>query len=341
MKVAGIDIGGANTDMAIIEIEDGELKNIKVDFRYLPMWIRKNELKETLKELLGDEIDEVDGVGVTMTAELVDAYKDKEEGVRDVIGRVEEIFEVPVAYVSLSGMMDSEEALAKPMEVAAANWVATSQLAAAISSDCIMVDVGSTTTDIIPIKDGAECAKGRSDLERLSTGELVYTGVLRSNLATIVDRVPLNGKWYRVSSELFAISADIHLVLGNIDYKDYTCNTPDGAGKTMRDSMRRIARLLCADLKLLSQRDITEIAAYIHHQQTLKIAEAIKEVSERENLDEIVTTGLGMHVLAKKAAEHLGMKYKSMDTFLTPTECIVAPAIGTAIMMGDHLTGGI
>lgn len=92
--------------------------------------------------------------------------------------------------MSLSGMVDAEGAVSDPMNIAAANWVATSQIASAMSSDCIMVDVGSTTTDIIPIKDGFEAAKGRNDLERLGTGELVYTGTLRSNVATIVDRVP-------------------------------------------------------------------------------------------------------------------------------------------------------
>ncbi|HIH61483.1 MAG TPA: H4MPT-linked C1 transfer pathway protein [Methanobacteriales archaeon] len=338
MKVVGIDIGGANTDVAIIEVENGKLKDMKVDSRYLPMWLKKNELQETLKELLGSEMENIDGVGVTMTAELADAYKDKEEGVKDIIKKVEEVFKVPVAYVSLSGIIDTAAALKNPLKVAAANWIATSQLAAAISENCIMVDVGSTTTDIIPIKDGGECAKGRSDLERLSTGELVYTGVLRNNLATIVDKVPLHGKWYRVSSELFAITADIHLVLGNIDYKEYTCDTPDGANKTIRDSMRRIARLLCADLKLLNQQDIREIAAYIYHQQILKISEAIKEVSDRENLDKIVTTGLGMNILGRKAAEALHMECRSMDEFLDPRACIVAPAIGAAVMMGDHLT---
>ena len=38
MKVAGFDIGGANTDLAIIEYEDGEIKDIQTIFEYLPMW---------------------------------------------------------------------------------------------------------------------------------------------------------------------------------------------------------------------------------------------------------------------------------------------------------------
>ena len=338
MKIAGFDIGGANTDMAIIDFgSDGDMKEVRVDFRYLPMWLRKDELAETLLEMVGDDLDELEGVGVCMTAELVDAYPSKAAGVADIIDRVEGAFDVPVAYVSLSGMVDASEALKDPMNIAAANWVATSQIASAMSSDCIMVDVGSTTTDIIPVKDGFEAARGRNDLERLSTGELVYTGTLRTNVATIVDRVPLHDKWFRVSSELFAVTADVHRVLGNIRESDYTCSTPDGAGKSVEECMLRIARVLCADLELLSPGDVLDVAEYIYHQQILKIAEGIAEVSEREGLEEVVTTGLGMKILAQRAAEVLELECRSMDEFLTEEECVVAPAVGTALLMEDYI----
>ncbi|ADL58820.1 H4MPT-linked C1 transfer pathway protein [Methanothermobacter marburgensis] len=338
MKIVGFDIGGANTDMALIEFgADGEMKKVRVDFRYLPMWLKHDELSETLIELTGDDLDDLDGVGVCMTAELVDAYPSKAEGVIDIVESVQSAFDVPVAYVSLSGMVDASEAVRDPMDVAAANWVATSQIASAMSSDCIMVDVGSTTTDIIPVKDGFEAARGRNDLERLSTGELVYTGTLRTNVATIVDRVPLHDKWFRVSSELFAITADVHRVLGNIRESDYTCSTPDGSGRSIEDCMLRIARVLCADLELLEPEDILEVSEYIYHQQILKIAEGIAEVSERENLDEVIATGLGMNVLAKRAAEILDLKCRTMDEFLTEEECVVAPAVGTALLMEDYL----
>lgn len=90
MKIAGFDIGGANTDMAIIEFgSDGEMEKVRVDFRYLPMWLKKDELSETLLEMVGDDIQDLDGVGVSMTAELVDAYPSKAMGVIDIVDRVE------------------------------------------------------------------------------------------------------------------------------------------------------------------------------------------------------------------------------------------------------------
>jgi probable H4MPT-linked C1 transfer pathway protein len=338
MKIAGFDIGGANTDLAIIDFDQGgDIENIKADFRYLPMWMKNEELGTYLLDLIGDEIDQMDAVGVSMTAELVDAYKTKKEGVLDIVKKVEDTFHIPVAYVGLSGMMNASQVNSDPLNVAAANWIATSQIASIMSSDCILVDVGSTTTDIIPIKNGSECALGRSDLERLGTGELVYTGTLRTNVAALVDKVPFDEGWFRVSSELFAISADVHHVLGNITVEEYSCDTPDGAGKSKKDSLRRISRVLCGDLEVLSNSDIESICEYIYNQQALKISEAIVEVSERNFLDEVITTGLGMNILASKAADMADLNFTGMDEFLTPEECVVAPAVGTALMMEDYL----
>lgn len=338
MKIAGFDIGGANTDLAIIDFDQGgDIENIKADFRYLPMWMKNEELGSYLMDLIGDEIDQMDAVGVSMTAELVDAYKTKKEGVLDIVRKVEDTFHIPVAYVGLSGMMNASQVNSDPLHVAAANWIATSQIASIMSSDCILVDVGSTTTDIIPIKNGSECARGRSDLERLGTGELVYTGTLRTNVAALVDKVPFDEGWFRVSSELFAISADVHHVLGNITAEEYSCDTPDGVGKSKKDSLRRISRVLCGDLDVLSTSDIESICEYIYNQQALKISEAILEVAERNFLDEVITTGLGMNILASKAADMADLNFTGMDEFLTPEECVVAPAVGTALMMEDYL----
>ncbi len=336
MKIAGFDIGGANTDMAVVDFDDqGNITAIKTDFEYFPMWLKKDELGDALLRLLGDDLKDVDAVGICMTAELVDAYKTKREGVIDIAKKSKESFSVPIGFIGVNGVLSFEELVERPDEVAAANWIATSKIAAEIEENCIMIDTGSTTTDIIPIKDGSECAKGRSDLERLKTGELVYSATLRTNLAAIVDKVPLGNETVRVSSELFAATADIHMVLGNITEEDYSCSTPDGAGKSKDECMRRISRVICGDMDMLSQTDIETIAKHIYDKQVEKVAEALLEVSERENLTKVVTTGLGMDIIGAKAAEVAGLESTGMDAILKKEECVVAPAVGTALMMRD------
>ena len=339
MKIAGFDIGGANTDLAIIEFENGEIKNIDVDFAYLPMWSNNDDLSQVLIELIENicPLSEIDAVGISMTAELVDAYDTKKDGVLDVVKKCEETFTCPIAYVGIDGMLSLEEIQETPLKAAAANWVATAQIATLISDNCIFIDTGSTTTDIIPIKDGKECAIGKSDFDRSATGELVYTGTLRTNLASFLDKVELNGKNYRVASELFAQTADVYMVLDLITEEDYVCDTFDGESKSKIDCAKRIARVVCADLEMLSKEDILNMAEYIHERQIAQIADGLKQVHETQGLDLIITTGLGKDILDKPAAELLGLEVKSMGDILTDEQCVVAPAVGTAVMMNKYL----
>ncbi|MCR5027366.1 MAG: H4MPT-linked C1 transfer pathway protein [Methanobrevibacter sp.] len=339
MKIAGFDIGGANTDLAIIEFENGEIKNIEVDFAYLPMWSNNDDLSHVLRELIENicPLSEIDAVGISMTAELVDAYDTKKDGVLDVVKKCEETFACPIAYVGIDGMLSLEEIQKTPLKAAAANWVATAQIATLISDNCIFIDTGSTTTDIIPIKDGKECAIGKSDFDRSATGELVYTGTLRTNLASFLDKVELNGKNYRVASELFAQTADVYMVLDLITEDDYVCDTFDGESKSKIDCAKRIARVVCADLEMLSKEDILKMAEYIHEKQIAQIADGLKQVHETQGLDLIITTGIGKDILDKPAAESLDLEVKSMGDILTDEQCVVAPAVGTAVMMNRYL----
>ena len=339
MKIAGFDIGGANTDLAVIDFEGDEIKNIEVDFAYLPMWSNNDDLSRVLVELIENicPVDEIDAVGISMTAELVDAYDTKKDGVLDVVGKCEETFSCPVAYVGIDGMLSKEDIEKTPLKAAAANWIATAQIATLISDNCIFIDTGSTTTDIIPIKNGKECAIGKSDFDRSATGELVYTGTLRTNLASFLDKVEINGKSYRVASELFAQTADVYTVLDLISDKDYVCDTFDGESKSKIDCAKRIARVVCADLEMLSMEDIVEMSEFIHRKQVEQIAEGLRQVHETQNLDLIVVTGLGKDILDKPAAELLGLEVKSMGDILTDDECVVAPAVGTAVMMNRYI----
>ena len=339
MKIAGFDIGGANTDLAIIDFENDEIKNIEVDFKYLPMWSHNDDLSKVLIELIENicPVSEIDAVGISMTAELVDAYDTKKEGVLDVVLKCEKTFSCPIAYVSIDGMLSLKDVEKNPLKLAAANWIATTQIAALISDNCIFMDTGSTTTDIIPIKNGKECAIGKSDFDRSATGELVYTGTLRTNLASFLDKIELNNKSYRVASELFAQTADVYRVLDLITEDDYVCDTFDGESKSKTDCAKRIARVVCADLEILSKEDIIEMSEYIHQKQIEQIAGGLKQVNEAQDLDLIITTGLGKDILDKPAAELLGLEVKSMGDILADDECVVAPAIGTAIMMNKFL----
>ena len=169
-----------------------------------------------------------------MTAELSDTFLTKREGVCQVLEDVARVFpDTPIFVVDVEAKVRLiQEAKSEPLKVAAANWAATGWMVSQLIENCIVIDVGSTSTSIIPVVKGKLEAIGKTDLEKLISGELVYTGSLRTNIATIVSSIPVRGDLARVSAELFALSGDVHLILGNIKENEYTTETADGKGKT-------------------------------------------------------------------------------------------------------------
>jgi (4-(4-[2-(gamma-L-glutamylamino)ethyl]phenoxymethyl)furan-2-yl)methanamine synthase len=348
VDVLGFDIGGANTKAAFVRVKNGNLLDAEVAVEYFAIWKDPEKLVSillALKERLS--VSGIDGVGVTMTAELSDAYQTKREGVRRVLGCVREAFP-DVRLFALNTDVKMEPigfALQKPLEVAAANWVATGWLVAQKLQDCIVVDVGSTTTSIIPIVNGQVAAVGKTDLDKLLCGELVYTGSLRTNVAAIVHSIPIRNGVAGVASELFALSGDVHLILGNIAAEDYSSETADERGKTVSEASARLARVICADTEMLSLHEILDLAQYIYEQQIRQVAEGLTKVYTYtrklvKGKIPVVVTGLGKKFLARKAAENIHVEeIVDLGAILPQKAVLATPAFGVALMTANKLEG--
>jgi probable H4MPT-linked C1 transfer pathway protein len=221
-----------------------------------------------------------------------------------------------------------------------------------------VVDIGSTSTSIIPVVDGRVSAVGNTDLEKLMAGELVYTGCLRTNVAAIVHSVLLRNSKVRVSSELFAQSGDVHLILGNISEEDYSTETADGRGKTRRKALARLARVICADTEILCEKEIEKIAKYVHERQVEQVADGLRQVYSRvksltDSAVPVVVTGLGRTFLAEIAARKIGVDevvelkklclgdafvYRmSQNSLVCDGVTMASPAFGVALMVADKL----
>ena len=348
VKVLGYDIGGANTKAVFLQTQGGKLQNVRVAVEYFPVWKEPQKLANvllTLKERL--PADRLDGLGVTMTAELSDAYATKREGVRQILTSVRKVFpNAPIHVLNSDAELEPiDAAQKKPLAVAAANWAATAWLVAQLIDDCVVVDVGSTSCSIIPILAGHVAAKGKTDLDKLICGELVYTGGLRTNVAAIIQSVPIKGSVAGVASELFALSADVHLVLHNITEKQYTCETADGRGKGMPEALARLARVVCADTEMLTTQEIINVAEYTCDKQVMQVAEGLAKVYsyvKRQALREVsvVVTGLGKDFIARKAAEKIGVQsIVDLGTLTRPDVATATPAFGVALMTASKLEG--
>jgi hypothetical protein len=269
MRVLAWDIGGANVKRLYLDSSTGQLAS---DIFYFPVWRRKQGLKDFLKT----KNLEADIVGVTMTAELCDVFETREEGVKYIVGVCGEVFGDPL-YLTVDGRLLRGGEIKDYLLLAASNWAASVRYLQGRYGRGVLLDVGSTTTDIFPFGyPGAEEPWGMSDLERLRKGLLVYTGFLRTPVGSIARRVPFKGGLARISAETFAITADVYNVLGMLD--NYRCAPPDGGGITPRDSMRRLARMLCSDMREVGEKEIREMCAYLYQRQAAEVAGALKGV---------------------------------------------------------------
>jgi probable H4MPT-linked C1 transfer pathway protein len=349
VNVLGFDIGGANTKASFLQTCDATVSELRTELEYLPMWKNgKSDLPNVLEKLKKGLVDsaKLDGVGVTITAELSDAYSTKKEGINHVLDCVCQVFcDVPVFVFDVgTGLLAVEDARRKPLEVASANWAATGWMVSQVVEYCVVVDVGSTSTSIIPVVDGRVVAEGKTDLEKLQNGELVYSGSLRTNVAAIVDAVPVRGVLTRVSSELFAQSGDVHLLLDNIGTKDYTAETCDGRGKTKKDALARLARVVCADTDMLTEQEIVDMARFVYGMQIDQIVEGVRQVYARVKPrlrdDVAVVTGLGRSFLAKRAAEEIGFqRVVDLKDLLGDGAAVVSPSVGVALRVATFLEG--
>jgi hypothetical protein len=333
-RVLGWDVGGAYVKAAVVEDAAGG-RRVRTASRPFEIWRDKHALPDILRALAA-ELPSPESVAVTMTAELSDVFRTKREGVGFVLDAVGTISRAPVRVFTTAGeFVDPATARARPLDAAASNWVATAMLVGRFLPDALLVDIGSTTTDVIPVTGGRVAALGRTDPERLLAGELVYTGALRTNVAAIVRRVPLRGGECPVASELFAVSGDAHVLLGSLAPDDYTCPTPDGRPPTPAFAGERLARVVCADGEMLGEGEIRAIAAAVAEAQVEEIAAALDRVARRlVRPVPVITTGLGAF-LARRAAERARMPVKDLADVLEVDVGTVAPAVAVAWLLLD------
>ncbi|MGA2929927.1 MAG: hydantoinase/oxoprolinase family protein [Solirubrobacteraceae bacterium] len=301
----GLDVGGANTKAAVV-CDDEPIRLASEPFE---VWRRPDALADAIAAVVGRLAVERAPVALTTTAELADVFASKREGVLHVLDAAAHALPGRrLRVITTAGeLVGLERARAAPLACAAANWIATALLVARSRPDAILLDCGGTTTDVIPIVGGEVAARGHTDVERLRHGELVYTGALRSNVAAVVSRVPIGGEPCPVSSELFAISADAHLLRGNLTPAQCTCTFPDGRGSSPAEVRRRLARIVCAEPEELAHGDLEAIAAAVQEAQVASVAAALDRVARRVPAGAgVIAVGVGAF-LARAAARRCGL----------------------------------
>jgi probable H4MPT-linked C1 transfer pathway protein len=302
MVIVGWDIGGANLKQAASDRRAWSCA--------FELWQRPRELAAELERLLAPVKDKTEALAVTMTGELADCFATKSEGVEEILAAVEFVAQGrPIAVWSTAGeFLSLAQARYRPIDVAAANWLALAHWIGRWTpkGSAMLIDIGSTTTDLIPIVDGRPHPQGLTDVARLQSGELVYTGVRRTPLCAVSPRVVWRGGDTPVATELFATTLDVYLLLGDIEPDALDLQTANGHAATLDAAHDRIARMLCCDRNELSVDDAMHLARQWSAAQQSLIAERLQCVIRRlpGSCDAVVLSGSG-EFLARRVLDAL------------------------------------
>lgn len=330
MSLIAIDVGGAG-----LKASDGCGFAVSRGFA---LWKNPSGLTAALATLLADA-PECDRVFATMTGELADCFSTKAEGVAQICAALTGAVGSRLLRIYLTDgtVVSAEEACERPLAAAASNWHVLARFAGRFvpQGTGLLIDIGSTTTDLAPLADGALRATGFTDSERLMCGELVYTGVERSPVCAVAGALPYRGGQCPTAQEFFATVGDAYQTTGELPEEPDNLATADGRPATKEFARDRLARSICADRTLFDEQDALAAARAIAIAQQAKIGVALNGLLRRigSPLAGIVISGQG-EFLARAVVQKLrnGAPVISLAEQLGPDASRVAPAYALATL---------
>ncbi len=331
--VIGWDIGGAHLKAA--RVRQGRVEAVVQ--AATPLWLGLDSLHAAF-DALNAQLGRADRHVITMTGELCDAFPSRREGVAGLAAIAAHRLSpaTPSLYAGRAGFVELGEAASHAVDIASANWHASAALVALRLPDALLIDIGSTTTDIIPVVGGQVAAVGYTDAERLAAGELIYTGMTRTFVMSLAPRAPFRGAWTPLMNEYFASSADVHRILGDLPDGADKMSTADGREKTVEASRARLARMIGREADEGADSEWTGLAAWFAEAQIRQITDAASLRLSRNDLAAaapVVAAGVG-EGLAAEAARRLQRPCLGFSSLISaPAEAShCAPAVAVALL---------
>lgn len=280
-SLIGWDVGGAHLKAS--RVVDG--RTLDVAQWACPLWQGLDHLVSALAQARERwPMDAGTHHAVTMTGEMTDLFEHREAGVQGIAALLAE--QLPGRLHFFAGEAGwPADAAAAWTQIASANWLATAQHAASeLDGEGVLVDIGSTTTDLIAFRDGRLLTAARSDVERLASGELVYQGVVRTPLCALVARIGWRGRPLNVMNEFFATVADVYRLRGELDPAHDLYPPADNAGKDLPATRKRLARMIGMDARDASDEEWLAFAGEWRAAQVAELAGQLRRVIELHGL---------------------------------------------------------
>ncbi len=338
----GWDIGGAHVKAVLLNAEG---KALAVKQIYCPLWQGLVHLETAIREVMA--LWQADHHAVTMTGELADIFVNRQHGVSQIVMLLSTVLQGNVRYYAGNlGLISADAAVASWSEVASMNWLASVQFVATHVSNAIFVDIGSTTTDIVLIRDGKASMQGVTDASRMQCDELVYTGVVRTPLMALTQKVRVGNTLSHVAAEYFATTADVYTLSGDLSPEDNVASTADGADKTLHSCARRIARMVGYDVNDATMDDWKMLALEFKQHQLGQIKLAIQHhlsTLNNQHIVQMVGAGAG-NFLVEEMAQQLELPYLNAQSLIVADTatikkmaavCFPAYAVGFLALNAD------
>lgn len=354
----GIDIGGANIKLSG---PSGFCQSVP-----FAMWNDYRRLSETVQRMIyalseSSPFDVWSGgsvLAVTMTGELADCFESRREGVIHILEQLERFVpqnRCPVYSVD-GKWLRSDEAKCEPWRVAASNWHA-------LASWCLrlrqletrqisaVVDIGSTTVDIVPVDAGRILTRARTDRQRMRLGQLVYTGMERTPIHAIARVLRVDGELTPLMAERFATISDANLVLGCAAEEVANCDTADGRPRTRKYALARLARMVGEDAETLSEAAIIELAMQVCLAQAKQVARALLR-NLQHALDasgrvagrpafRVLVSGHGKAIIDRLRLfrRFRNVHFEYLEDFIGQNAARCAPALAVSQLCAEHFSG--
>ena len=311
VKFLGIDIGGAHIKLIGL---DKKRSVCFADYRKCYVWQGLNNLKKEFEYINDLNFDKEIICGVTMTAELCDIFKSKKIGVNQISNLCKKL-KYNFLFYSAQKNTFTKDVKENYKSIISMNWHAVARYFLRYFKNLIIIDFGSTTTDFICIKDGMIINEGVDDLSRLSEGELIYTGVVRTPLFSIQNKINYRNKVYHIIPELFSSTSDLYRVNNFINKSFDIDDEADRQGKSLTKSLVRISRSFAIDYNNKNQKLLLDLSKILIRKQVKTIKDNIEILKEKKFYKKnipILFSGIGRSILIKMCKQKKKLEVKSL-----------------------------
>lgn len=357
MRTLGIDLGNAKVKYVLLEANGGEPKprwatyalpysealmpDRSLDFEAGLMATTSAFLAET-----GLSLNDIERV-VLVTSHFY-SYPSFRQALHHTARMAEALFAARAFLVGADGeLYASEQALSmggrEVLRFAATKFWGSAYLACKVLRNGLSVDVGTTSTDVIAIRDGAIEPAAQADpdgynLSRLETQRLMWYGMTATPLDYVARHASTGGRSYPLYPRMGATEC-LTRILELVPSELATRHAYFGRYPSREAALGELAQAFGLDRELLGEAELVDLAGNLHRQLIARVAEGIARVAAQSGLGnprelDAVVMGLGKDALARPALLACGVPHdriRDLEDVLGPELSAVSTAYGAAL----------